>query len=164
MSRFFTGAAHTSLVDEAELSVNAAIKAMNNGGEGAPTAEQVVEFLSVFTNALHRSGGPFKAMLVRGARGPVDPVEYDFLKILATEYNSREVDSNIYRAPLSYYRELMAHDDVSEESMMVLDRDDIALLRSMGDVDAAAFVHDLIQRRGLSDVVCVAKLLFGDKV
>lgn len=164
MSRFFAGTTHPSLVEEATLNINAVIRDMNHSSKGEPTSEQIVDFTLAFTEALFRTGGPFKAILARGARGPVDPIEFDFLYLLATEHNAHEVSEKKCLSPLSYYRELLAMDDLSDESQMTLNKNDIEVMRSMVDVDPATFVHGLINRRNLSDAVCVAKLLFGDKV
>lgn len=154
MSRFFASLAHASLVEEAKVTVNHAIMAMNNGGSGEPTAEQIADFATAFTYALFRTGGPFKTMLIKGAKGPVDPAEIDFLILLA----------NRRAGPLNYYRELLALDDISEQSMVVLSSDQIATLRKMSEVPPAAFVTSLMAQYSLSEVVSIAKMLFGDQV
>lgn len=164
MSRFFTGGSHPAIIEEAILKVNASITAMSNVSEGQPATEATLNFLHAFTNSLHRTGGPFKAMLLRGSRGPVDPVELDFLKILIAEVNDVDEKKTEHVSSLSYYRELLAMDDIDEGSMKILSKEDVSLLRSMSEVDADKVVSRLAKRRNLTDVVCIAKLLFGDKV
>lgn len=164
MSRFFSGTLSTGQIEKATTLINQAIQAMNPSSVGQPTVEQILNFAGVFTRVLYETGGPFQAMLTRGKNGPVDPIEFDFLKVLAIEYLSMCDNKDIPAAPVSYYKELLCMDDVDDVHEMVLNKEDIEVLTKMLHVDPAHYVSTLMRRRSLSDVVCIAKILFGDVV
>lgn len=156
MSKILGDLVDDNLLLEARVRIDNVVKNIPQNTE--PTADQYIEFADAFVNAIRVAGNPFSIAIVRNNKSAmVDPSILDFLDVVADGVTSVKDER-----PVDIYREIFALDDVSDSTLVGMSDDRVKMYSIVSQVDPSIIVSQLLYNRKFSDVVTIAKIIYGD--
>lgn len=156
MSKILGDVVDDNVLLEARLLIDNALKNIPQNTE--PTADQYIDFADAFVNAIRATGNPFGITIARNNKsGMVDHSVLDFLDIIADD-----ILTSGSNRPIDVYREIFALDDLSDSNLSGLSTERINKYSIVSQLDPSRIVSQLLIVRKFSDVVSIAKIIFGD--